>query len=551
MAFSVGRIEEFDASTDNWRSYVERLEHYFKANKIDDSLQKDAFLACIGRKMFTLLRSLTTPDKPGDKEYDELVTLLTRHMAPKPLVIAERFRFHKRDQREGESINEYAAELQRLSEHCDSGTGLNDALRDRLVCNEGVQKRLLTKENLTFDKALKMAEAAEQAGKDAAQFHDTSRLEKPLEDVHVVQSGGLSCSGCGGRQLRSKCRFKDVQCRFCKKKGHIERVCRSKPYQGVDNQNDPPQTRQSTKTLEKKKLHAMEETLSEEDYQLNWGRLRNIQIHSLGTVKPFYKTVVVEGQKMKMELDTGAAVSLISYNNYLEKLSHLPLRKAVTQLKTYTGKVIMPKGQVAVKVQGKNGTQTLPLLVVEGSGPPLLGRNWLSKLEVLWNGEQINAVFTQPQETEKWLNDLQIKYPSVFKDVLGTLKGMKAKVNLKEGAISVFCQSRSVPFAMKAKVEEEIERLENQGIITPTNWSEWATPVVAIPKADGTVRLCGDYKVTVNPAIKVDKYPLPTTEEIFASLSGGVIFSKLDLRQAYLQMEVDDDTQKILTIHTH
>ena len=54
-----------------------------------------------------------------------------------------------------------------------------------------------------------------------------------------------------------------------------------------------------------------------------------------------------------------------------------------------------------------------------------------------------------------------------------------------------------------------------------------------------------------NPAIKVDKYPLPTTEEIFASLSGGVIFSKLDLRQAYLQMEVDDDTQKILTIHTH
>ena len=137
--------------------------------------------------------SATAPDKPGDKEYDELVTLLTRHMAPKPLVIAERFRFHKRDQREGESINEYAAELQRLSEHCDFGTGLNDALRDRLVCgirDEGVQKRLLTKENLTFDKALKMAEAAEQAGKDAAQFHDTSRLEKPLEDVHVVQGVG-------------------------------------------------------------------------------------------------------------------------------------------------------------------------------------------------------------------------------------------------------------------------------------------------------------------------------------------------------------------------
>jgi len=104
---------------------------------------------------------------------------------------------------------------------------------------------------------------------------------------------------------------------------------------------------------------------------------------------------------------------------------------------------------------------------------------------------------------------------------------------------------------MRAKVEDEIRRLEIEGIITPTNWSEWATPVIAIPKPDGTVRLCGDYKVTVNPAIKVDKYPLPTTEDIFASLTGGVIFSKLDLRQAYLQMEGDEDTQKILIIHTH
>lgn len=64
-------------------------------------------------KTFTLLHSLTAPDKPGNKEYNELVMLLMRHMAPKPLVIAERFRFHKCNQKEGESINEYAAELQR------------------------------------------------------------------------------------------------------------------------------------------------------------------------------------------------------------------------------------------------------------------------------------------------------------------------------------------------------------------------------------------------------------------------------------------------------
>ena len=85
IAFSVGQIEDFDASSDTWISYVEHLENYFKTNKINDSLKKDAFLACIGRKTFTLLCSLTAP---GDKEYDELVMQLMRHMAPKPLVIS-------------------------------------------------------------------------------------------------------------------------------------------------------------------------------------------------------------------------------------------------------------------------------------------------------------------------------------------------------------------------------------------------------------------------------------------------------------------------------
>ena len=96
---------------------------------------------------------------------------------------------------------------------------------------------------------------------------------------------------------------------------------------------------------------------------------------------------------------------------------------------------------MAVKVEENNHTHTLPLLVVDGSCPLLLGRNWLAKLEVPWNREQINALYTQPQDTEKRLNDLQIKYPSVFKDVLGTLKGMKANVNLKEGAVPLFCKA--------------------------------------------------------------------------------------------------------------
>nr|XP_055076377.1 uncharacterized protein K02A2.6-like [Misgurnus anguillicaudatus] len=88
-------------------------------------------------------------------------------------------------------------------------------------------------------------------------------------------------------------------------------------------------------------------------------------------------------------------------------------------------------------------------------------------------------------------------------------------------------------------------------VISPVQYSEWATPVVPVIKKDGSVRLCGDFKVTLNPAICVDHYPIPRIEDLFASLAGGQLFSKLDLSSAYLQMPVAHESRKLLTISTH
>ena len=82
--------------------------------------------------------------------------------------------------------------------------------------------------------------------------------------------------------------------------------------------------------------------------------------------------------------------------------------------------------------------------------------------------------------------------------------------------------------------------------------SDWAAPIVTVPKRDGQVRICGDYKVTVNPSLDVDQYPLPRPEDLFATtLAGGKYFSTLDLSHAYNQVILDDDARKYLTINTH
>ena len=72
-----------------------------------------------------------------------------------------------------------------------------------------------------------------------------------------------------------------------------------------------------------------------------------------------------------------------------------------------------------------------------------------------------------------------------------------------------------------------------------------------VRKSDGGVQICGDYKITVNRAAKLEKYPIPRIEELFASLSGGKTFSKLDLSHAYLQIPLDEQSQPYVTINMH
>ncbi|KAG7307507.1 hypothetical protein JYU34_007710 [Plutella xylostella] len=89
-----------------------------------------------------------------------------------------------------------------------------------------------------------------------------------------------------------------------------------------------------------------------------------------------------------------------------------------------------------------------------------------------------------------------------------------------------------------------------EGIIEPVETADWATPLVPVPKADGGIRICADYKVTLNPVLLIDKYPLPKVEDLFVGLSGANYFSKIDLSQAYNQIELEDP-DNLTVINTH
>ena len=101
-------------------------------------------------------------------------------------------------------------------------------------------------------------------------------------------------------------------------------------------------------------------------------------------------------------------------------------------------------------------------------------------------------------------------------------------------------KARTVPFAMKAAVELEIERMENEGILKSVPFSKWARRIAIVPKSDDRLRICGDYKQTVNPCLHDDIFPQPTPEELFSKIHVRKKFSKIDMSQAYLQMQLEE-----------
>ena len=256
--------------------------------------------------------------------------------------------------------------------------------------------------------------------------------------------------------------------------------------------------------------------------------------------------MLVEGHKLTMEIDTGAAVSIVSEDsvNNSPFLKCLPLQQTDVRLHTYTGQPVSVLGQLLVKVQHDEAQETIPLQVVKGGGTTLLGRDWLQKFRLHW--ENIFNLHTPPT-----LQVILDDHKQVFSGGLGTLKDNKVTFYLEEQANPQFLKARPLPLALRDKVAEELDRLQAEGIIVPTKFSKWATPIMLVIKSDGSIRICRDFKRTINKSARTEVYPLPRINKLFASLSGGQTFTTLDLSHAYLQLELEEESQELVTINTH
>lgn len=224
-------------------------------------------------------------------------------------------------------------------------------------------------------------------------------------------------------------------------------------------------------------------------------------------------------------------------------------------------------GETKVTVNFKNIIKSVSLVIIDNSEAnnnhrfiPLLGREWLDVFIPNWRDTfqtSINVHNVSTNDQVSCLSDIESKFSNVFKKdffffffiiifiketffkkVFSTpILGYEAELVLKDDK-PIFKRAYEVPYRLRERVCEYLDRLENENDITPVKTSEWASPVIALIKKNNQIRLVVDCKVSINKLIIPNTYPLPVAQDLFARLSGCKVFCALDLEGAYTQLSL-------------
>ncbi|XP_011860127.1 PREDICTED: uncharacterized protein K02A2.6-like [Vollenhovia emeryi] len=536
-------IEPFDQASGLFSRWAMRLEGAFKICSITEETHVPYLLHYVGAAAFDVLSDRLSPRIPHDVGYEELTRNLKEFYDPVTLEIAEVYKLHQRKQEEGESAQEYSAALHKIALKCNLGSFLKTTVRNVFVCG------LTSKEqespgatDLSLETAVQTAATIELSERGTKQLQgDTAGQVQSTQKLTARDSNGqakakfkfkktgkprsntlpnVSCYRCGKGHLATHCNLnRSIKCHSCGKIVHLQKVCRSG---------------------KKRSNNANTEILAVEHVQY-----RDKMLTSL----------IVNNKRIRFEIDSGATVTLIAQKLAKKLFSGERIHKTALQLVSYCQEPIELLGYLVVQVKHGKKTRELNLYITIEDRKPLLGREWILQMkdnkEIQQLLECLQSIKSVDNSREESVQGLLREFPNVTSTVISKIRNVQAKLTLKEQAKPVFVRARPVPFRLRLLVEQELDKLESEGILQKVDTSEWATPIVLILKKNGQVRLCGDFRVTINPRLQVDEHPLPTADELFASMAGGTIISKIDLLQAYLQLEVRPEDQVLLILSTH
>ena len=542
-----------------WERWLRIFDTYLIARQIkEDAVKSAQLLLRAGPEVFDIYETL----RAADDKYADVVKKLSEYFKPMKDTAVAVYVFRGEVQKAGETVDKYVTRLKTLAKHCEFADSDNEIRAQILqnTCNGKLRREILKHPDWKLADVLKEArsiEASEARATDmetdrsmmvnhvakkssgSSSYHPKKKVSERKHDSYAkkkVQARGSAesskCFKCGNDWPHEggmdNCPAKNRRCNKCHQKGHYRKLCPEKPEKRKHS---------------KSKAYRVTEEDSDDDeddgYVFSVGK-------STGLPHVMLK---VQGVSVPFLVDTGASVDIIDSQTY-RLIGDPPLKKTKRKVYSYnSGESIPAMGQVHCGLESKDRFLETDLLVVKAdSAGNLLSHTTACSLGLVKLSKDIVVYKASTEDTgaDKWVK----KFPSVFSGI-GKLREYQAHIHVNPDVNPVIQPTRRVPFHLRQKVEQEILRLKEADIIEEAEGpTKWLSPAVFVEKKSGSIRLCVDSR-RANEAVVRERYQGPTIHELVHDLNGAKVFSTIDMREGFHQIELDKESRDITTFSTH
>ena len=478
----------------------------------------------------------TLTDTGNATDYACAADVLNTYFVPQVNSAFARQTFHQITQKPGETVQQFATRLKKAAKDCDFGTDADNQIRDAVLNKRALTyiKRKFVEEGqgLNLKRTLEFAEQCEKLKHNWLHFLQKGKNQKVLTaSMRGIPIRALAHTGDPKQKIKLV----------------IDAVQR-------DILVVIPSAQQKARLAESvmggiilRKSARQNHTLT----RLEWDPVTPQHDYAFSINEGEQSemvTVQVGGVDLKMLIDSGANSNIVDEGTW-EQLKAKGVkgesRDASPDKKLYpyaSNQPLPVKGSFKCTVAICDRSTRAEFLVIKGRGMSLLGKVTATELGVLKVGINIAAVTTKA-------HDLKLQYPEVFEGV-GKLKNKQISLDIDPTVKPVAQPYRRIPFNLREKVQDKTTELLELGIIEPVKGpAPWVNPVVIVPKNNGEIRLCIAMR-QANQAIMQRGYPIPTVDDVLHTMSGSKVFSKLDLKWGYHQLELSPESREITTFAT-
>lgn len=531
-----------------WEKWLRSFEIYLEASNIKQPSTKRATLLHSGGSSlqeiyYNLPGAHAEPKNDDGKDVDVYkiaVQKLNEYFYPKQSKIYERHLFRLTKQEEGEKFEKFLVRLRNQAAKCNF-TNPEEHLIDQIVekCTsvELRKKILLVGDSINLHIIISEANALEAVNRQLEGFVD--QKQKSLELNHVSRDNrSRECCRCGGNHTSNfpKCPAKLKTCSKCGYKGHYQKYCRTNPrkrhrsYDTLDGARDKRSQSASYQKARKITSNSSRSTPDEEIDNMDEEKIDYVFHIDNDTVI----TCNLGGIPVDMLIDSGSNCNILDDGTWsCLKRQNIKVCEQVKNpsklLFAYGSKIplnILGSFKAEISVGGNSEIATI--YVIKNGSRCLLGKTTAIALGVLKIGLGINYIGPFPK-----------------------FKGVLVDIPIDKSITPVSQPYRRIPIPLESKVTEKLQELVAADIIEVVNGhAEWVSPIVPVLKGNGEVRICLDMR-RANEAIMRENHPLPTMDTLLPHFRKANIFSRLDIKNAFHQIEISESSRYITTFITN